>query len=85
MISGIAIAYLAINKLSTISHLAARYVASIGIFMLFYPALSLVTAIEEPSVWMVLGTPISVCIFSYVIADYLSAKSSHHYKKVTEE
>jgi hypothetical protein len=85
LIGGITIAYLAINKLSTFSHLAARFVASIGVFMLFYPFLSLVSAIEKPSVWMALGTLTSISIFSYVIADFLSAKRSLYYKKVTEE
>lgn len=83
LLGGFAVAYLTAKNLSKISHIAARFIASAGIFLIFYPFLSLVSAIEKPSGWMVIGVLGSVAIFSFVIADLMCAKYSNHYKETT--
>jgi hypothetical protein len=85
LIGGFAIAYFTAKTISKISHIAARLISSAGVLMMFYPFLSLISAIEEPSGWMVVGTLMSIAIFSYVIADVICAKHSSYYKEMTEE
>jgi hypothetical protein len=72
-------------KLSKMPLLTARFITSAGIYMMFYPFLSFVSAIEEPSAWMALGTLMSIAIFSYVIAGIMCTKNSNYYKETTEE
>lgn len=75
LILGFAIAYFSAKKLSEISFEVARLITSAGIYMIFYPFLSLVSAIEEPSSWMAVGALMSVAIFSYVIGDFMCSKT----------
>jgi hypothetical protein len=83
--SGLAIAYITSIKLSRFSFQAARFITSAGVYMIFYPCLSFVSAIEEPSGWMAVGSLMSIAIFSFVIADIMCAKHSSSYKDMTEE
>lgn len=85
LIAGFALAYFSARKLSKISFIAARLTTSAGVYMMFYPFLSLVSAIKEPSAWMAIGTLMSIAIFSYVIADFMCSKHSNYYNETTEE
>lgn len=85
LIAGFSLAYFSASKLSKISFIAARLITSAGIYMMFYPLLSLVSAIEEPSAWMAIGTLMSIAIFSYVIGDYMCSKHSNYYKETIKE
>ena len=85
LIAGFSIAYITSIKLSKFSFIAARLITSAGIYMMFYPFLSLVSAIEEPSAWMAIGTLASIAIFSYVIGDLMCSKHSNYYKETVED
>lgn len=81
LIAGFAIAYITAIKLSKISFITARFITSAGIYMMFYPFLSLVSAIEEPSGLMAVGTLMSIAIFSYVIGDLMCSNTQVITKK----